>query len=331
MYKSAVRRVNHTRRSGFRLIDLQPPRTDFKAEVLKGLGGRPRSLPAKFFYDETGSHLFEHITELPEYYLTRTEIGILEREAEAIVDRFGEDFTLIEFGSGNSRKVRILLDAAQSAREYMPVDISEAFLRDGAAEIYRQYPHLDVTAVCADYTTMRSLPLMSERGRRVVFFPGSTIGNLTNDEARAFLANTARLLVRGDAMLVGTDLRKDVAVLHAAYNDTAGVTAEFNRNVLRRINRELGCRIDVEAFAHVAFFNDGESRIEMHLRSERAQSIEVAGERFDFAAGETIHTENSYKYDLDGFGLLTEGTGFAPVCHWTDPGRLFAVQLLEVV
>lgn len=331
MYKSAVRRVNDARRSSFRLIDLQPPRTDFKAEVLKGLRAKPRSLPAKFFYDDTGSHLFEQITELPEYYLTRTEIGILEREAESMVDCFGEDFTLIEFGSGNSRKVRILLDAGLSAREYMPVDISESFLRDGAAEIYRQYPNLDVTAVCADYTTMSSLPLMSERGKRVVFFPGSTIGNLTNEEARAFLANTARLLVRGDAMLVGTDLRKDIAILHAAYNDSAGVTAEFNRNVLRRINRELGARIDVESFAHVAFFNEAESRIEMHLRSELAQRIEVAGEHFDFAAGETIHTENSYKYDLEEFRRLTEGTGFAVVRHWTDPESLFAVQLLEVV
>jgi dimethylhistidine N-methyltransferase len=317
-------------RSAFRFVDLHPTQSDLRAEVLEGLRATPKSLPAKLFYDDQGSALFEQITELPEYYLTRTEIGILRREASEIVSYFGDDFALIEFGSGNSTKIRLLLDVATEAREYMAVDISSAMLRRSARELHRDYPHLLVTAVCADYTAAPRLPEPVARGRRIVFFPGSTIGNFTFEEAAAFLRSTAGILRPGDLMVLGTDLRKDQTILHAAYNDAQGITAAFNLNVLRRINRHLGSDFDVEAFEHVAFFNDAESRIEMHLRSLRPQRVQIGGETILFGANETIHTENSCKYDLTLFRRFLSGTGFAPVAVWTDPRQWFAVHLLEV-
>ena len=311
-------------------VDLEPAVTDFRAEVLAGLQASRKWLPPKFFYDERGSALFERITELDEYYPTRTEIAILERHASEMTDLFGDDFTLIEFGSGSSRKVRILLDAADRAAAYMPIDISGDFLRESAQSLADEYPSLRVTAVCADYTHLTRLPSSGAKGRRVVFFPGSTIGNLEPDEASRFLRDTAGLLAPGDGMLIGVDLVKDHPILDAAYNDAAGVTAEFNLNLLARINRELGADFDLDAFEHLAFFDPDASRIEMHLRSLREQTVHIAGEEILFVTGETIHTENSYKYGEGRFRELVEAAGFTSGRRWTDPREWFSVHWLEV-
>lgn len=312
------------------LIDLHPPRVDFRREVLDGLTAVPKALPPKFFYDETGSGLFEQITELPEYYPTRTEIALLEQHADAIVSRFGPDAALIEFGSGSSRKVRILLEASGAVGVYMPVDISRDFLIESAESIAALHPDTEVIAVCADYTQLAVLPEPDSSGRRIVFFPGSTIGNLEPVDAHRFLRSTASLLRPGDAMLIGVDLVKDDEVLHDAYNDSAGVTARFNLNLLQRINSELGADFDLQAFEHVATFVAAENRIEMHLRSRREQEVLVAAHRIRFAEGETIHTENSYKYGQGSFRELLEGTGFVAVERWTDDREWFAMHWLEV-
>lgn len=313
-----------------KLIDLHPPRVDFRREVLAGLRASRKYLAPKFFYDEAGSGLFERITELPEYYPTHTEIELLETHAETIVARFGSAAALIEFGSGSSRKVRILLDACPATAVYMPIDISRDFLIEAAEGIAALYPETEVVAVCADYTRLPELPEPDAAGRRVVFFPGSTIGNFEPDAAKEFLSATASLLREGDAMLIGVDLIKDQRVLHDAYNDSQGVTALFNLNLLHRINRELGADFDVEAFEHVARFVAEKSRIEMHLRSRRDQVVHVAGERITFARGETIHTENSYKYGDGRFREIVAGTGFATVDRWVDEREWFALHWLEV-
>jgi dimethylhistidine N-methyltransferase len=317
-------------KSALRLIDLHPEQTDFRQEVLRGLRKPQKELSAKFFYDEQGSDLFEEITGLPEYYLTRTEIGILDRNAEEMVRMMGDDFALIEFGSGSGRKVRILLDHLQGGATYMPIDISMLYLKESAERLSSDYPEVTVVAVCADYTRPFEIPRAEGHERRVVFFPGSTVGNLEPHLAIPFFRDTARSLERGDAMLIGVDLKKDPQILHAAYNDSQGVTAEFNFNLLRRINLELNADFDVDRFEHIAFYNPALGRIEMHLRSLATQTVSVAGVPIHFRLGETIHTENSYKYEIEEFHALLEGTGFVPVKVWTDSDRLFSVHYLEV-
>lgn len=311
-------------------IDLHPPRADFRAEVLQGLARSPKSIPPKFFYDENGSRLFEEITRLPEYYPTRTEIEILEDASREIAGHFGDDAALIEFGSGSSRKVRILLEEEDTAAVYMPIDISGDFLLASAEELAEAYPRTQIIAVCADYTQMPELPDTGTSGRKIVFFPGSTIGNLEPDDARQFLRSTRLLLEPGDAMVVGVDQIKDERVLNAAYNDARGVTAEFNLNLLARINRELGGNFDLEKFEHHAFFNAQESRIEMHLVSRADQDVVISGQSFRFSNGESIHTENSYKYGSGRFRELAEEAGYTVKRRWTDDENWFAVHWLEV-
>lgn len=311
-------------------IDLHPAAGDLRSEVIEGLESQPRRLPAKLFYDEKGSALFERITELPEYYLTRTETAILQQHAGEMAELFGRDAVLIEFGSGSSTKVRILLDAAPWAAEYMPIDISRDFLRESAQSIADEYPDVAVTAVCADYTELPALPETKASGRRVVFFPGSTIGNLDPHDAENFLRHTRMLLNPGDGMLIGVDLAKDRAVLDAAYNDSEGVTASFNLNILERLNRELGADFDLSAFEHVAFFNEEASRIEMHLRSTCRQQVRLDSAVFELSEGECIHTENSYKYGEGRFRELVSGAGFSPARRWMDENARFAVHWLEV-
>jgi dimethylhistidine N-methyltransferase len=325
MQKTAA---NHER-AAFEWIDLEPEQSDFRSEVLAGLRQSPKTIAAKFFYDERGSELFERITELPEYYLTRTELSILTRHAEEMTSLFGDDYLLIEFGSGSSRKVKLLLEASR-ASAYMPIDISAEFLRASAQQLHREYPSVPIVAVCADYTRLAELPDIGAHGKRVIFFPGSTVGNLDPYEARRFFAHASSLLEPGDGLLIGADLRKDGTILNAAYNDTQGVTAEFNLNLLRRINREVGANFDLARFEHVAFFNEEQSRIEMHLRTDFAHTVEVGGARFDFAAGEMIHTENSYKYDLPLFHSLFSESRFVPRRMWSDDAGLFSVHYLEV-
>ncbi len=312
-----------------RLIDLRPDRGTFREDVLRGLSGPAKSLPPKYFYDERGSLLFERITGLPEYYPTRTEISILESRVGELSALMGKRWELIEIGSGSSRKVRILLDAAFGCGSYVPVDISREALRLAANRIASDYPHIRVVAVCADYMHPFSIARQDPLASRIVFFPGSTIGNLDPEQAIAFMGNIRGMLRPGDRFIVGADLQKEPAILHAAYNDAAGVTARFNCNLLERINRELGADFDLRRFEHLAFYNVREGRIEMHLRSTADQTVRVDGEEIRFRAKETIHTESSYKYTREGFRSLAAQAGLEVRDVWTDPGRLFSVWVLE--
>ena len=313
-------------------FDHHPAVTDFRHEVLTGLGSKPKSLSPKFFYDKRGSELFDRICELDEYYPTRTETRILEENAGEIAALCGEDCELIEYGSGSSRKIRILLDALAGDVTYVAIDISREHLLESATELAERYTELEVIAVCADYTQPFPLPRpgRSRTGNRVVFFPGSTIGNFNPGQAAEFLSTTARQLGRGGSMLIGVDLKKDERILHAAYNDSQGVTAAFNLNLLTRINREIGADFDPSAFHHCAFYNRAEGRIEMHLVSRREQTVVVDGESIPFSGGESIHTENSYKFSIDEFQDLAGNCGFVPVHVWTDSANLFSLHYLTV-
>ncbi|MBI4183161.1 MAG: L-histidine N(alpha)-methyltransferase [Proteobacteria bacterium] len=304
-------------------------RAEFRADVLAGLARPAKAIPAKYFYDTEGSRLFEEICRIEEYYLTRTEIAILGAHAGEIAGLIGPGARLIEFGSGASVKVRLLLDALAKPRAYVPVDISREHLFESARALAGDYPDLDVVPVVADFTRPLALPAGAAAGRPVAFFPGSTIGNFTPGEAATFMRNVARLVGPGGGFLVGVDLKKDKRTLLAAYDDAKGVTAAFNRNLLARINRELGATFDLSAFSHSASYNAEQGRIEMYLVSRKPQAVRIAGRSFRFLQGEAIHTENSYKYEAAEFRALAEGAGFAPRATWTDPGRLFSVHYLE--
>lgn len=313
--------------TGLRVAPWHAP-SPIRDEVLRGLLAQPKALPPKLFYDRTGAQLFEAICGLPEYYLTRMELGILRAHAADIAGRLGERVALIEYGSGAGVKVRLLLDSLLDAAAYVPVDISVEQLAVVAAERAREYPHLRVAPVCADYTTRFALPPLPADARRVAFFPGSTIGNLHPTEATAFLARVRAAVGPSGALILGVDRRKDARVLHAAYNDAAGVTAAFNLNLLRRLNRELGATFDLDRFRHLAFFNDAASRIEMHLESVVDQQVEVAGVPVEFRRGETIHTECSYKYDRPFLEELVHTAGFEIGDLWTDEREWFWVGYL---
>ena len=302
--------------------------TAFAADVLEGLAGTPKRLPAKYFYDEAGSRLFERITELPEYYPTRTELRILESSAESIAGLADPGAALIEFGSGSTAKARLLLRHMVSVRAYVPVDISAEFVNGEAARLQADFPALRVLPVAADFTGAFELPAAVKAGPRLGFFPGSTIGNLEPHEVTGFLRRAKRALGQAAAFVVGVDLVKDPEVLYAAYNDSQGVTAQFNRNLLVRINRELGADFDVSAFEHHAFYHRELRRIEMHLASLRRQKVRILGKCFEFRAVETIHTENSYKYTIESFAALARGAGWSIGAVWTDPDRYFSVQAL---
>ncbi len=304
-------------------------REEFRSAVLAGLNSTPRAIPARFLYDARGSALFDAICELPEYYLTRTETAILSQCAAEIAERAGPDCALVEFGSGSSVKSRLLLEAMPDLDAYVPIDISREHLDETAARLRHDYPRLRVEPVCADYMALDALPAFINGARRIGFFPGSTIGNLMPEEATAFLRRARRLLRNDGALILGVDLKKDRQRLHDAYNDAPGVTAQFTLNLLRRMNRELEANFDLAAFAHEAFYNPDEGRIEIYFRSLRSQTVTVAGRRFSFAAGERVHTEYSYKYDDAGIAALAESGGFAIAKTWTDPEHLFAVAWLQ--
>jgi dimethylhistidine N-methyltransferase len=316
--------------TAFGFHDLAPTEESFRDAVVAGLSREAKALPCKFFYDARGSALFEQICETPEYYLTRAEIAILERYADDIAKRVGPHCRLIELGSGASIKVRILMRALRMPAAYVPVDISREYLRQAAAQVARDFPHVPVVAVCADYTRPFTLPpLPGPPGKRVGFFPGSTIGNFEPDGVVRFLRHCVELLGRECEMLIGADLKKAPEVLNAAYNDREGINAAFNLNLLVRINRELGGDIDVGRFAHVAFYNAEAGRMELYLQSLIEQTVTIAGRRFGFAVGELVHTENSYKYAIDEFGALAGRAGFAVLHTWTDPEKLFSVHYLR--
>lgn len=307
--------------------DLHPTPADLRAEVLAGLALPQKRIAPKFFYDAEGSRLFDAICRLPEYYPTRTEIGILRTHGREIAAALGRDTLLIELGSGSSLKIRVLLEALRPA-VYMPVDISGEHLRNSAEALAILFPDLDIHAVCADYSVPFTLPVEDHEHPRAAFFPGSSVGNFDPPDAATFLRRVGGLLGVGGKLLIGVDLRKDPGVLHEAYNDRAGVTAAFNLNLLKRINRELGGGFDLNGFRHHAFYDPDLGRIEMHLVSTRAQQVMVAGEPFSFREGETIHTECSYKYSIAGFQALAAEAGFRPVQVWTDPAHLFSVHCL---
>lgn len=309
-------------------IDLNPAIDDFLTAVLDGLSKPQKELPCKFFYDEPGSRLFDQICELDEYYPTRTEIGILEDRLGEIAELIDRGAHLVELGSGASVKIRTLLNALPDLAQYTAVDISREYLLQSASTLAEDYPDLDVAAVCADYTAEFEIPVPERRqsSRTVAFFPGSTIGNFSPEAAAGFLKRLRAILGKGSGLLIGVDLKKDLNILRAAYNDSKGVTAAFNMNLLGRINRELGGNFDLDAFRHDAVYLEDPGRIEMRLVTDRPQSVSVGGETFSFAAGEYIHTENSHKFSIPEFRALCDAGGFSPVASWTDSDSLFSVH-----
>jgi len=294
--------------------------------VIAGLSLSQKALPPKYFYDAAGSRLFERICRLPEYYPTRAELALTRRHLAAIARFAGKGCELVEYGSGASLKTRLLLRALRPAA-YVPVDISAEALAGAARRLAREFGWLHIFTVSGDFSQPLRLPVHRARSgrRRIVYFPGSTIGNLTPEEAQAFLKMTRGQVGRTGAMLVGVDLKKDANVLHAAYNDTRGVTAAFNLNLLRRINRELGADFDLRRFRHYAFYNPQRGRIEMHLVSLERQSVNLGAYRFEFTSGETIHTENSCKYSVEEFAALAGEAGFRSVRAWQDAQERFAL------
>ncbi len=314
-----------------RIHDLEPSNEEFRRAVVDGLSASPKTLPCKFFYDAEGSRLFDAICDLPEYYPTRTELGILRAEAPAMARAIGPAARIVEFGSGSGVKIRLLLAAMEAPAVYVPVDISRDHMMEAAAGLAADFPALRITPICADYTQPFALPATPgiRSAATVGFFPGSTIGNFTPAEAVAFLARARRLLGPGSMMLVGVDVPKDAGVLEAAYDDAAGVTAAFNRNLLRRMQRELGAELEIDRFRHEARWCPDRRRVEMHLVSLSRQSITIGPERFELDRGETIHTENSYKYSVPEFRALAGRSGYLPARTWTDPAGRFSVHLLR--
>ena len=313
-----------------RVRDFTPETESFAEEVLDGLRKPVRELPCKFFYDERGSRLFEEITRLEEYYPTRTEMGILHANIDEIVACIGSGAMLIEYGSGSSRKTTILLDHLPDLTAYVPIDISMEHLVSSSHRIAAKYPELEVLPVAADYndSSLRIPGAPKRVSHRVVYYPGSTIGNFHPEEAVAFLSRIRTVVGPGGGLLLGVDLKKDPAILHSAYNDSAGVTAEFNLNLLRRINRELDSDFNIERWRHRAVYNEEEGRIEMYLVSLTRQKVRIEGETFEFGAGEAIWTESSYKYSVEQFANVSDKAGFEVTKVWTDPKNLFSVQYL---
>ena len=316
--------------AAIQFLDLAPPTDDFREEVLRGLSRSPKQLVPKYFYDAVGSALFDAICGLAEYYPTRTETALLESHRSEIAAMLGTECALIEFGSGMSRKSRILIDALAPV-VYVPIDISRETLLAAAEHLVWTFPRLRVVAICADYSRPLAMPALAEFAprRRVIFFPGSTIGNFDPEDAVAFLRNATAIAGAGGGLLIGVDLKKDKAILDAAYDDPQGVTAAFNLNLLARINRELGADFDVRAFRHRAQYVAERGRVEMHLESQRFQSVFLGAARIVFERGETIHTENSYKYSVDEFKALAARAGFSSQRCWVDDRRLFSIHYLQ--
>ena len=307
-------------------IDAHPTDPEFLSDVLTGLAQPQKTLPCRWFYDAQGSELFEQITTLPEYYLTRTETGILRDIALELSKQMGAKANLVEYGAGASTKTRLLLNAAQDLTAYMPIDVSESFLLQTAEQLREDYPDLTVLPIVGDFLSVMDLP--DKTGRRIGFFPGSTIGNLSDQDIQIFLTH-ARTTLGPDALFIlGFDRVKPLSVLIPAYDDAQGVTAAFNLNLLRRINRELGASFDLQTFRHEARWNEGESRVEMHLVSEKAQSIGIGSEIIDFVEGETIHTENSRKFTPEQMEGLCAQVGWRVTKHYSDAQDLFSIVTL---
>lgn len=302
---------------------------DFRQAVLQGLSRRPRAIPCKYLYDAEGSDLFDRITELDEYYPTRTEIALLEQAGPDIADRVGPGARVVEFGCGSMRKTRLLLAALNQPAAYVAIDVAREPLLLGARRLSALYPDMAVVPLVADFTRPLALPPDQAEGGPVLgFFPGSTIGNMHPTEARTFLRRAGRVVGPGGRLLVGVDLIKDAALLDAAYDDAQGVTAAFIRNLLHRANRELAADFDVAGFDHRAWWNAREGRVEIHLVAARRQQVEIDGHRFAFRRGDVIHVEDCYKYSVEQFRWLARLGGFEPEAVWTDAARLFSLHLL---
>lgn len=313
------------------LQDFHPARKDMLADVLRGLTAPEKWLSSMYFYDERGSQLFDEICELPEYYPTRTELSIMEANIDEMRRLLGPRAMLVEFGSGSSLKTRILLERMDDLVAYMPVEISREHLMHSAEQLHQRFPGIEILPVCADFT--QDFDVSSPTNpplRTIVYFPGSTIGNFDPDDALALLKRMARVAGTGGGVLIGVDLEKDVATLERAYNDAAGITAEFNLNILSRLNRELGANFDLAAFSHKAIWNEARHRIEMHLVSMNDQVVNIRGREIRFREGETIHTESSYKFTLARFEALAAQAGLTVERIWTDERKLFSVQFLAV-
>jgi dimethylhistidine N-methyltransferase len=314
-----------------RFEDRAPASSAFRREVLSGLAAPQKEIPCKYLYDERGSQLFEEICELDEYYPTRTELAIMRDSIDEIAELLGPECLLIEYGSGSSLKTRILLDHMTDPAGYMPIDISRDHLLQTAEDLRSSYPELDVHPVCADYTAELELPETRHRpARRIVYFPGSTIGNFEPAPAEAFLKRIAKVCGRNGAVLIGVDLEKDEAILEAAYDDSQGVTAAFNLNLLERVNRELDADFDLDRFRHDARFSPSHGRVEMHLVSLEDQSVRIGDVEIPFEEGESIWTESSYKHSLERFEEIAAGGGLDVQHVWTDADELFSVQYLTL-
>lgn len=317
--------------NGISLHDLSPAQTAQLQEVLRGLNSPQKELPCKLFYDQRGSELFEQITALDEYYPTRAEQRIMRAAAAEIAERIGPESLVIEYGSGSSQKTRILIDHLARPAGYVPIDISCEQLRESANALARAYPGLKVVPVCADYTAHLQFPdELPACRRRVAYYPGSTIGNFVPADARRFLSRIADVCGENGGLIIGVDLKKDPLMLHRAYNDSLGVTAAFNINILARLNREFSADFDLDQFRHYAFYNPVFERVEMHLISLSDQVVHVGDLQIHFGRGESIWTEASYKYNPQEFAALAASAGWQVEQVWTDDRGLFSVQYLEV-
>ena len=324
--------MNSPKKAASRLYDFKPGQEQFRDEVLRGLRKSPKELPTKYLYDERGSDLYEQICTLDEYYIPRTELAIMENNIDEMVSLLGPNATLIEYGCGSCNKTHILLDNMVDIAAYIPIDISHEQLQRVAAELEENYPGLEILPVCADYTGSFQIPSPKERGDRIiVYFPGSSIGNFDPVTAKVLLSKIAATCGTGGALLIGTDLKKDLDILYRAYNDRDGITAAFNTNVLERINRELQGNFQLKDFEHRAFYNSDASRVEMHLVSMKDQTVHLDNTSIAFMKGETIWTESSYKYDMDSFQRLAAEAGFSVERAWTDEKKWFSVQYLVAI
>ena len=303
---------------------------DFLKDVIEGLGKNPKTLKPKYFYDNRGAQLFTEICTTPEYYPTRTEIKILNQNAEDIASQIGDNTALIEYGSGALEKIKILLNFLKEPVGLIPVDISEDQLFVSAKNLENLYPNLEILPVAADFTKPIPIPGFSHPPKKyVAFFPGSTIGNFEPDLAIQFLQGVTKTIGLDGLLLIGFDLKKDIETLLAAYDDQRGITASFNKNLLSRVNGELGGNFNLNTFEHVARYNENKGRIEMHLKSTMEQTVSINKELFEFLEGETIHTENCYKFTKESFTAMSSKAGLSPVKTWTDDKNLFAVMLLR--
>jgi dimethylhistidine N-methyltransferase len=315
-----------TRESHGAVLDREPAKSDFLSETVAGLSSTPRTLPCKYFYDARGAALFQKISELPEYYLTRAELQILDHYSADIAAALGREIELIGLGTGAGTKTRILLEKLEAPTAYIPVDISKKQLERSTALFRKIFPTLEILPVCADYLEPIHLPSPARQAtHKIVYFPGSTIGNFEPDAARQFLRRVANHCRRGGGLLIGADLQKDRHILERAYNDSAGVTEQFNLNLLARANRQLGADFDLEQWRHYAVYNSTQGRIEIYLISEIDQTVRIHDHQFEFRAGERITTEYSYKYTKESFTELARSAGFEFGQMWTDDACWFGV------